>query len=695
MKKILILLAMVSSTFAQANNNAAVVTPGILKVMNGTTVIANGDIVNLGSATTAIIKIENTNTATSKLIGTIATDANVTDLSNASFSINKSINKNFTFTLANVAPSGTKDAVVTINSNDVNITFTLRYTIECFTPLVSLTNNAVDNTINKGTSVTFTATTTNAGTSPSFTWYKNNVVISGKTSSTYTTGTLANGDLIQVEATANTTLCLTSQTTTKASNGITVTNNLTVSSNAALSGTYDNITINSGNPTLNGGLLINGALLIKAGASLDIKTNTIIVNGTVELENGASFLETGNNGASKLTAPSIKYNRTESHTGYSYIATPFTSTTGAKGYYYDELNRTADNATGWKVASGNYVIAKGYAINGLGSVTLTGTTFNNGPISINATYTNLSTPTTKNGWNLLGNPYPQPIKVKDFINSNNTIPAVYYWNGTSYTAMSKLTNGGADVIPSGQGFFARVTTNKTISFDNSQRTTASNSLLRTSSVVSELSLSLNGVTSDQTSLFFEFDSLTSEGYDESRDALKKLTSGVSELFSLVDNQEIALNCFTNDTTDKVVPLGVTIATAGTFTIATQNNTSAYSQVLLTDKLTGTVTDLTQTAYSFNASTAGKVADRFTLQLPAARLTATVDNNQISSLVKVYDNGNRSLTINGATDVVRVLNLTGTEIYLGNASAINVPTAGLYLIETLSNNTKLTHKVLVK
>ncbi|MBB3838558.1 hypothetical protein FHS57_002563 [Runella defluvii] len=71
------------------------------------------------------------------------------------------------------------------------------------TPAVSIVSNDADNNIINGTSVTFTATPTNGGTTPSYIWKKNNVTIPNETGATLTTTTLANGDKIKVEMTSS------------------------------------------------------------------------------------------------------------------------------------------------------------------------------------------------------------------------------------------------------------------------------------------------------------------------------------------------------------------------------------------------------------------------------------------------------------------------------------------------------------
>ena len=72
----------------------------------------------------------------------------------------------------------------------------------CPSPSVSAVSNAVNNTICSGSSVEFTASATNAGTTPTYQWYKNGTAISGASSATYTSTTLLNSDEITVQVTS-------------------------------------------------------------------------------------------------------------------------------------------------------------------------------------------------------------------------------------------------------------------------------------------------------------------------------------------------------------------------------------------------------------------------------------------------------------------------------------------------------------
>jgi hypothetical protein len=85
---------------------------------------------------------------------------------------------------------------------------------------VSIASSDADNTICDGTSVTFTATPTNGGSSPSYQWKLNGNNV-GTNQDSYTTSTLANGDVVTVVLTSNITPCATGNPAT--SNGIATT----------------------------------------------------------------------------------------------------------------------------------------------------------------------------------------------------------------------------------------------------------------------------------------------------------------------------------------------------------------------------------------------------------------------------------------------------------------------------------------
>ena len=113
------------------------------------------------------------------------------------------------------SPATSNEVTMTVNSN--------------LPASVSIAASAI--TICSGTSVTFTATPTNGGTTPAYQWKLNGTNINGATSATYTTTGLTNGQVVTVVMTSNATPCLTGSPAT--SNAVTMTVNTTAAPTAS------------------------------------------------------------------------------------------------------------------------------------------------------------------------------------------------------------------------------------------------------------------------------------------------------------------------------------------------------------------------------------------------------------------------------------------------------------------------------
>src|SRR5678809_1228717 len=83
----------------------------------------------------------------------------------------------------------------TATSNPITITTT------SVTPSVTITSTSTS--ICNGGSITFTATPTNGGSNPTYQWMINGANVTGQTAPTFTTSTLANGNVVSAMMTSN------------------------------------------------------------------------------------------------------------------------------------------------------------------------------------------------------------------------------------------------------------------------------------------------------------------------------------------------------------------------------------------------------------------------------------------------------------------------------------------------------------
>jgi hypothetical protein len=110
------------------------------------------------------------------------------------------------------------------NTNTNSATLTVTPSV---TPTVAIASNDADNIICAGTSVTFTATPTNGGSTPSYQWKLNGGNV-GTNSTSYANSALANGDIITCVLTSNAT-CASPSTATSSEITMTVNSTLTPS----------------------------------------------------------------------------------------------------------------------------------------------------------------------------------------------------------------------------------------------------------------------------------------------------------------------------------------------------------------------------------------------------------------------------------------------------------------------------------
>ena len=258
------------------------------------------------------------------------------------------------------AGTATMTYTITGTGGCSNATATRTVTVTpTFIASVSIASSDVDNTICPGTSVTFTATPTNGGTSPSYQWKLNGSTNVGSNSPTFITTALANNDLVTVEMTSNET-CITSSPATSNSISTTVDSNLPASvsiissdnDNTICSGSNVVFTAtpnNGGSPSyqwkLNGNSIGSDSNTFTSSSLADNDVISVVMSsqtcssGTAVTSNSITTVVNPSSVGGTVNSPTLCYN-----TAGNILLSGYTGTI--------QWQQSADGLTGWTNISG-------------------------------------------------------------------------------------------------------------------------------------------------------------------------------------------------------------------------------------------------------------------------------------------------------------------------------------------------------
>ncbi|MEP0390088.1 MAG: T9SS type A sorting domain-containing protein, partial [Dokdonia sp.] len=368
-------------------------------------------------------------------------------------------------------------------------------------------------------------------------------------------------------------------------------------------------------------------------------------------------------------------------------------------------------------------------------------TLNSGTISIPINYNG---PATINNYNLLGNPYASAIDVEAFINANDAVNQVYYWEhltdpsaalpgfGTSNFSMNDISirnallgipavNGGTapgQFMASGQGFGikadqAQAMANTPVVFTNSIRVTGNNDDFRTQTTTVD-KLWLNLTTSafegavSQTAIGFTPNA--TPGFDPGYDS-PRLGTFLS-LFTNLDGQYLAIQGREVFDTSIELTLGysTTVETEETHTISIDHLEGIgieNAPVFLIDHLLGTTTNLKEQAYSFIA-VRGIQSERFTVVFEERDALGISDGGSFRESVTLYPNpatNQVTLSYQGAQQLQQVIitNVNGKHIKtislanFNNSQSIQTSelAKGMYFMQIQSNSETIVQKLIIK
>ena len=257
-------------------------------------------------------------------------------------------------------------------------------------------------------------------------------------------------------------------------------------------------------------------------------------------------------------------------------------------------------------------------------------------------------------FNAVGNPYPSPIRIQEFVddNSDNITGALYFWrkrngipggayctwnNGTFVTNNNDQAFDPLGIIQTGQGFFVEAKNAATsMTFSNTQRV-ANNAgqFFKTKKVVENNRIWLNVInaTGEFAQMAINYTTGAEQGVDDF-DA-KYLPDGEMALNSVLDNQDYVIQgrALPFVATD-LVPLSFYAIAAGNYNIGIAKIDGLFTgsqDIILKDNVTGTETDLKAGAYSFSAD-AGANSSRFVLKYQKTLGTTTPEFSENSVII---------------------------------------------------------------
>ncbi|MDD3321856.1 MAG: T9SS type A sorting domain-containing protein [Paludibacter sp.] len=499
----------------------------------------------------------------------------------------------------------------------------------------------------------------------------------------------------------------------------------------------------------------DGIVTIQSGHTVSLSENTEV--NSLTLNNGATFEV---NGGKKLTIFSTLTNNatfrllsdaagtatllTQGTIGGTgtykvqqyfnsnrnwYMSSPFTNTTAPSNFSYFSYCEPGDNTSYvspaslyWKTVTVGSVLnpLTGYIVqpsSTTSTIEFSGSALNNGTTSTTLTRT---VGKDKEGYNLIGNPYPSYLNWTAASKTDIEPTLWYRTKNNSGTYVYDTFNGvgtnnnqrGAVTanIPPMQAFWARVSSGKTsgtLNFTNALRShnDISTNIFRAPKVENQQVLRLqvsNSANSDEAILLFNPDaSNTIDTFDSPK--MTNSNADIPEIFTLVDTEELVINGMSNYTLNTEIPLGVRPGNASEIGIKITEFSNFDSDIhtYLKDVLENKIIDITDQKYLISNPTTSN--DRFSIIFKTITSTTGIDivNNQQILITK---NSNNQIIVNcsdklNGDNLVTVSNIIGQKIVdkkmTTTSTVINIPNdSGVYLVTVINNGMKITKRVIL-
>lgn len=479
-----------------------------------------------------------------------------------------------------------------------------------------------------------------------------------------------------------------------------------------------------------------GNLTVAAGQTYTVASGHTLsvlgdmtLNGNLVINSGGSLITSDGKTTGNVT---IKRNTRYADGKYSFVGSPVNSDASITGsdlgsivYKYNEVTAYgADGLARWEDAASTQLVAgMGYAQAMQKEISFTGIP-NDGTITVSGlSHTAPDSKHDEHGWNLVSNPYPAAISVEAFLNNSKnssvTSGSIYLWddhgseagrgdNG-DYLSVNSLgavggPNGGVfnGYIGSMQGFFVKIaspTADESIEFTESMRVGAVNtdaSFFRQAAEGVNIKLSLsNSSLGYYNEILVGLRDDATLGIDRMYDADKLIGNDHLQFFSFINANKYAIQGLPFETgVSTELGFNLDVATELTFTVK-----EGGEGFFLTDRMTGTIYDLSEVkTFTFQASK-GAEQNRFVLSYGSA--AAILSTNPVA-IQPVYRFVNSEMLVslpNGQITSYAVYDMTGRVYSSGITNAVNqlqIPmnSRGVRIIKLETTKGTFTRKFLI-
>jgi hypothetical protein len=363
------------------------------------------------------------------------------------------------------------------------------------------------------------------------------------------------------------------------------------------------------------------------------------------------------------------------------------------GKGYSVMGPTAAGPTGQSVVFNASGVA-GQLNNGLVNVNVSQDLYNATSMNVspaaNAAHTNN---------NLIGNPYASSIDLVELkadnpiltgtfyfwthktpVSSSNPGPWLYNFSNDDYVTYTVGTGGSASscsgcpipdrYVDSCQGFYANVTGNGTVTFNNSQRVTGNNNAFyrNASNNNDKIWLNFNASTGEFRQILVGFLDNAEDDYNPYYDGARLENGNNFDFFSFIPtnpDMRLAVQGLNSFNSGKIVPLGVEITQGGTHSISINTAEGVFENgqsIYLQDNLTNTTHDFENGSYFFESEISSAINNRFILKFTNNSLGN--ENFDYTNSISVYSKDKQQVTINSLIDnitEVTLFDILGREI----------------------------------